>query len=722
MRFISNNIRLATVKSIDYVSGMMTTEWCDQPGPSTGPSVPILQPYAGQKGEGIFVGGQVGMIIAFAMKDETSYTAISIIPTQRVSSFNLSSMAEASYDDSGNPFLKAGEVVISGLESSNLRFDQQGNILLKNHDEEGIFMGNCNDVSHRCSIKKSLPTEYVISKSGIKVDGIIRRDVRFNYFNVCENYLYSPEFEYALEEVGWDPYKDVVYTNKIKRKTNPALVESRSVIYEFSRDWNVGSLEIERKKSAEQKPTDKNQSFVPSNADRNQNRSDVLDLSLANPNELIEYITGTVVDVFGNILDINKNIIPPPKNDNMFLDRVFENIRHSVALSIEMNSRKGHASRTQNKVVLMDGLPDVDAHYNSARDRSRWSIRVDKEGLTSINIPASSETGNIPRLLRSEVSNVINLDENGNPTKGNKEDTSKLVENKKRQDIFLDQVGPGGIDVVDGYDGYLIQNRFGGEEKTIWEVKDGKPFKDKFTEHIQAGTAFHNITKVASVLLEMDINKKSSDFVAILPPVVEPGKPSVSNKIVVTSPLEDDSVVPNGGGRSMALNFDGSLEASIGANTIDRVSMMFDTAGGIVSHIGRDKNGRSSIVQTDGDMVFELGGFDFIGEGSTDNADTRFVGGGLSRTTSLPGDKYQFRSGKLVIRIRRSNVTLDGPNDEEQDNLLIFDDNGLTIKTSGRINFISDQNITLESKAQISLKGETVEIMGRQVTRKPQRV
>jgi hypothetical protein len=155
---------------------------------------------------------------------------------------------------------------------------------------------------------------------------------------------------------------------------------------------------------------------------------------------------------------------------------------------------------------------------------------------------------------------------------------------------------------------------------------------------------------------------------------------------------------------------DGSLEMSIGANTVDRVSLTLDTAGAIVSRLGRDRSGRSIIMQTDGTIAIEVGGFDFVGEGSDDNVDSRFVGRGDDRDAALPKDPNRFKSGKIVIRLRRSNSDSSGPDPDNADSLLILDETGMTIQSAGRLNLLSEMDLTLESKSRIMLEAPKVQI------------
>jgi hypothetical protein len=247
-------------------------------------------------------------------------------------------------------------------------------------------------------------------------------------------------------------------------------------------------------------------------------------------------------------------------------------------------------------------------------------------------------------------------------------------------------------------------------KKTSWIDDDsGKISIQKImNKNIESGTAFHDITQTSWNLIRNNINKKASDIVFEGANSNIPGFRAISKEINVLVQNKKTDEIPNAGGRSAQINLDGSLEMSIGANTIDRVSYVLDTAGSIVHHLGRDKSGRSAIIQTDGEIALEVGGFDFIGESTNDSVDTRFVGRGKSREDTLELDPRQFRSGKIVIKVKRA--TKDGSGPEENDTLLVIDETGITLKTAGRFDIISDQDMSFVSKSKIILDAPKVQI------------
>lgn len=724
----SNTIRLARITDIDHDTGVASTQWLDQ-GSSPGPDIPIPHPYAGLSGEGIFIGLQTGSVIALDMASFERYIPVAIMPSPMSYGDSMSGVDDASFDAMNFPQLEEGDVVLQGIGGGQIRLNADGDLLIKTALNEGFVLGG--DNSHRCSITTNAPVAYVLSQSGLSVNGIVRRDIRIEESEKDYiNFLDDMSSEQVLEEVGLNPQKEVVYntkpsSNQADKKffRNPALIENRNIFFEFGRDWGVGTHQEELDRVTS------NVIAIADSANRGERRTNVLGLSLNSPNELIEEVRGTLVDIFGNLIDINRNIIPPPKGENPtdYLDSALDKMKHTVALHLEINTRKGwlyteEINNTKKAEPLKDA-PNPFSTGNNARDRSRWFVDVDKEGLTKINIPATSETGNVPVLARYETSSTVVTDDKGNPKTEKTSDPKKLYRNEGNKDIFLDQVGPGGIIIMDGEDRPNIVNRLAGEY-TSWGEDTGSANPLELPKYIETGTAFHDITQTALNLLQKSININAFDMVEKEPPTPAAGLPAISSTINPLPPAASTSVAirnpetglledqPNAGGRSLQANFDGSVEMSVGANTVDRVSFTLDTAGALVARLGRDRFGRSVVMQTDGTIALEVGGFDFIGENANDSVDARFVGKGDGRADSLPGDKTRFKSGKIVIKLRRANEAGTGPDDDPNvlEGLLILDETGMTIQSSGRLNLISEMDINIESKSRIQLEAPKVQI------------
>lgn len=222
-------------------------------------------------------------------------------------------------------------------------------------------------------------------------------------------------------------------------------------------------------------------------------------------------------------------------------------------------------------------------------------IDIDKEGQFKINIPASSEKGNVPLLTRYENRSSFDPDDNNNP--------NKLLYNEDNLDIYLDSFAASKIELLD-------DSRKYSEEKGSIKLEDSDgefaPI-DRITEaHIKHGTAHHDIMNTCWALqnnqfLDYQYGTSANLTVDISKiPILED---IVSDTIIVSGPNA------NAGGRSGQINFDGMLEFNIGANTVDRQSLWLDLAGGSVINLGRDKKLRSAVIGADGDVYMQVGSF-----------------------------------------------------------------------------------------------------------------
>jgi len=288
MRYLSsNNIRLAIISEIDYDSGIAYTYWIDQVS-DNGPRIPIPHPYADQNGEGIFIGIKPGSIVALAMIAYERYIPVAILPS--VGNYgDITEKNEIIFDNIGFPNIDNGEIIIHGVTGSQLAFTNDGNVSIVNAFNEGKIISGNIDNSHRCSININSPVEYYISQSGIKVSGLIRRDIRVeNESEQFTDFLKNVNSELIYEEVCRNPSKKISYITNLsdsnKNFRNPPFVEDRKIIFEYGRDWNVGTYDEELPRLQS--------NIVPYNnfEYRRERRGNALSLSLTYPNELIEVI------------------------------------------------------------------------------------------------------------------------------------------------------------------------------------------------------------------------------------------------------------------------------------------------------------------------------------------------------------------------------------------------------------------------------------------------
>ena len=148
----------------------------------------------------------------------------------------------------------------------------------------------------------------------------------------------------------------------------------------------------------------------------------------------------------------------------------------------------------------------------------------------------------------------------------------------------------------------------------------------------------------------------------------------------------------NAGGRSGNINFDGSIELNIGANSSDKQSLWLDTQGGMLGSIGRDFNGVSMGLSLTGDLLVQVGGADVgFNAGPMIGSDPRFS----SKIDPV------WRSGAVDIRVY-------GPKNESDPTIVRIDKDGVTISSPGHINIESNKSLTLKALHSINLEAEAV--------------
>lgn len=575
------------------------------------------------------------------------------------------------------PELELGKFILQSNNDTKITLDTDYNITFGS-DADRIHI---NTNSHFSS--SNIDNEYNFTQASRHVKGVVKRDLvintNFDQNSKLENDNYDP-FYYTI---GMDPTASptsvIVGSNK-----NPAFVEDREIHYEFQYD---SSINDDLTESNLYGTTHSSTVPAPPNLNRRTSRADTLSLTLASPNFLMEVVKGTSVDIFGNILDLNRNPIPVGQGQNTIQagsssDKIQAFLaikaleRKSIAYHFEINARKDLTAANGTLA-----LPNINSNADYSRSRSRFFLDIDKEGQFKMNVPASSETGNIPLLARYENYSTFSADDNGNP--------NQLTFISDDKDIFLDSfAAPLATPVTSGFN-YATAR---GSIKLVDNSgADGAPL-DRITSniigtptHIMHGTVFHDLLQTCYV-------HQNNSFInyqlgtSTVPIVINDQTfPPLTN--VVSDTIIVGGTGANAGGRSGSINFDGSIEVNIGANTVDRQSLWLDTAGGIVANVGRDARGRSAVMSMNGDVYLQIGGFGVSGD---------------QRFPSMNGTK----GGTFDIRVMDNGG---------QCHVIRFDDNGITIMSHGNLQIHSAQNLTLTADHNMTLDAETLTIQERGV-------
>lgn len=607
-------------------------------------------PLAWSGNEGEFLGGypKVGSSVSIVQGHGGQWTIIGYVPSDNVL-LNTNTAYSGSFDNNKLSALKPNRIV--GQVKSGNRFFLDPKIGFQVGSSKNYLHVNPNENI----LSFNLNSKFEITQAGRSISNLIKRDI-FENQNRFNFELDSHNYEKTLYTIGLDP---TIITNNINSNfhvRNPALVENHEIIYEFAHDSYVENDFIESNKYSD--------NTNPLSNNKKELRTDILGLTLEYPNHLIETVKGTVVDSFGNILDLNRSVLPIGKLPTISLkqsqDKIeaYKNIRQqlrkSIAYHFELNARKADDD-------FLSLIPDPNNNTDYKRNQSRFFIDLDKEGQVKLNIPASSETGNLALFSRYENFSVLK----------SKEDDSigpnQFIKSVNSQDIFLDQFGSGSIKLsgsnsdLDGY------------EAPLDRITD-EPFK--------YGTVYHNIVKTCN-----EFQASAAYLQAGMKLVNFDKKNRLNNDWKPLSKVVSDTIIvngenANGGGRSATINADGMISLNVGANTIDRQSMWIDTAGGIVSNIGRDLRGISYAGNYDGDVFIQVGG-----TGIKSSNDSRFK-----------NENDAYRNGTVDIRVQVNG----------QNMIFRMSSEGISIISPGTITMSAQQDIILRSNGNVLLEGEQI--------------
>lgn len=603
-------------------------------------SLPLA--FSGPNGE--FIGGypSIGTSVSVSY-GQGKYYISSYLPTTKV--FNSSTrdlMSEFS----------PGRILIQTQKAANrIVLDPNSGISL------GTSIANEQIDPKRSIWSQNLNTEMSFTAAHRSIKGVIQRDIKENFTrNISSSILDSHEYSDSLANIGMDPSTTISTHTTGSNIRNLPLVENHEIIYEFQNlDNGIGYTndDIEAGLYVSKLLPDR-----PTQILRKDSRTDVFNLNLNNPNHLIEKIEGTAVDIYGNILGLNREILPIGRLDDFSLNKnsnkkdAFTKIRaehrKAIAYHWELNSRK----QTGNDDIMQ--VPDPTTTTDYGRQKSKTFIDFDKEGQFKINFSSSSESGNVSLLTRYETASTYaaNL--------GLITDPNQLIKEGDNRDILHQGFANFATIALKGeLDGHSA------------------PTDIVLGQSINLGTAYHDIRKTIlqhqNTGRERLINYFGPDEIYLNK--IDYVNEVVSEEIIVSGPNS------NAGGRSGTINFDGMIACSIGANTIDRQSLWIDTAGSIIGNYGRDRFGHSYCGTFDGDILLQVGSTGVIG-------DSRFS-----------NENNGIKSGTFDLRI----VTGDG-----QLHIVRIDSKGCFITTPGRMEFSAEQDMIFRSNGNMLLEAKNV--------------
>lgn len=476
-------IEIAKIVNIDYTNGSCDLVFHDITGGER-KTIPYPLPYAG-KGWGILVGPEEGSMVAVGYDRQNRPWILSYRPI--VAYFNS--------DVEGIPFIgvndfpyrrpEAGEVVLQSKSNSAVELNKRGDVRLETVD--GTYFELNKELE--TIIQQSVDT-LTVSEAGVVKTGLVRRDIREesereadalfgNTFGInTAEILFSnvigkdPQYEQQEAEKGsakglYDP-SDLREGIEVTTR-NPALVESHFELEEYA-DSNVGIDEIQL--------TDAQKS-----------------IGKMQVNRLMDIKTGTIVNELGKILRFDYNFGKGNQghgdiykaSKDFFFNKI--NTLRSSVVSEDYEKFISELAKINAGIMFQLLMHTKGADFQGSLESETfrgalWSLLVDKEGLTKLEIPAATnlgdEAGEPGRAGKSLLANL-----NGSMTLGlgkeKSEDTS--VNNvlnsevahstKGRKDRSLTIDAEGNVEMLIGADEEKKQSIMFATDGSI-EAKIGK--------------------------------------------------------------------------------------------------------------------------------------------------------------------------------------------------------------------------------------------------------
>jgi hypothetical protein len=674
-------VRKGTIIGYDQRSNTLQVELTESPAIRGRPfAIPVPHSFPLLQSDGLFIGGLPAKNTTVTLSQSTGgeYHLVGFEPEQ--TSLHLI------------PQLNLGELLLHTTDTSEVMLDTDGNIRIGSPTHYIHAFAGSQQYPSTNLITINFKNENHFTQAYREVGGLVKRDTNINpqaSSFTGDTKLEDDNYDNILAPIGLDPSSTA--NSLVAGPTkNPPFVEHRQLVYEFQYDSEVEDDATEATKYG--RAATNGTIFTTPN--RRQSRSDTMSLSLLEPNFLMEEVKGTVVDIFGNILDLNRLPIPvglsaaltlqpsgtdATKDPSISYTSIRAIERKSIAYHFEVNARKD-----PNQGSIQSTINNDD--YNSKLLRSRFFFDIDKEGQFKLNVPASSETGNIPLLLRPENYSSFATTDNGNPNQTWPVTGSLPV----GQDIFVDsfaapQTSPSGasagFDIISAHGSVSLM-----DASTNTDV--GPPdridqFVNSTTTSIKHGTAYHDILQTCS-LHQNNNTIQSYQLMTMEDPIDTTYIKNLTD--LVSTTIKVAGTGANAGGRSGSINFDGSIEMNIGANTVDRQSLWLDTAGGLVANVGRDRNARSAIMNFDGDVIIQIGGF---GIAATDN---RFTG--INGKSIVDGDGVHV--GTLDLRVFAGGAA----------HMFRVDSTGVTVMTPSTLNLYGATGINMKSDGPIYIDAD----------------
>ena len=569
-----------------------------------------------------------------------------------------------------------------------------------------------------------------------------------------------------LFDIGFWQAQDV---SKISTKIgprNPALSEYRLIINEFATEFGFSGFDKESKKN------DSSSSAIARypNKLRDMESTNSLKLSEA---ELIEIIAGNVADINGIILDLNYNPVyydleSPSFDRDKKLEEAIRKSRRGIGYHFKLstNSKSTDVSTSSKDFVFdidKEGVLKVNIPKSTGTGNIPYVTDVNFEKkqdgrILGISSPNPTIIEKIPVNIRDRKGNIMDAPPPGTIFR----ETGVRFANTANESYFPLSDGSGKktvrVNTTKHHNIYAAAERlisnyvtevhipvsFSREKdlvvagQSLGTLPEIPSDPESYSRHASFEVAYKPV--VTSLDADDPYNKNdiknlfySAVSVSPSAPAISTGgetvvagnvyssddsfQPLISNYFKTESGADGVSVSPEKtfnnvvthGGVSASINLEGSLELSVGKDNVDGKSVVLDTAGALIAWLGKDKNNRSMVFQSDGDVAINIGG-SYNSTGNTSVDPTFNYGRFDLRVNVVDKGFHDSKTNKAKAGVRFAEEP-----GYSSDYLISISEKGLVIsgmKAGAPMVIRNDGPVMMESASdKLILKGMQVEIV-----------
>lgn len=701
-------------------------------------------------------------VIAAYLHDASKETVVivSVLPSnfQKQSNYNEASEYVIDKANGTLPYpgtLADGDVYLSAHTGPRVWMRSNNSLYISTMEGRGLFAMPGPDNSHNLFY---LSNNHSMEGSGGRLSwGRVKRSGDYAQWSTIRDSNTDILRDGKLRDIGFwiaDPISHIS-TNVSKR--NASLSEYKMIINEFSTEFGFSGFDKELEKySNSEIAMQKDPTLL-------RDRESTNSLRLGE-GELIEIIGGNLVDIDGLILDLNYRPIDyglefPNVDTNLKLEEAFRKSRRGIGYHFKLSTNSRSFDRTSS---LKDFIFDIDKEgvlkVNIPMSTSTGNIPyVNNVDFTSESNPRrlkvlpalETKREKIPVNLRNRDGEIVDDKPPGTPNRetgirfenlandsyfsSNSDSANKTVRvnTTKHHNIYAaaerliaNQIKKVHIPVV-----FFKEKSSGGgpdisDDPALYS--NGSSFEVRYKEPKDGATKSNNITDVDNLLYSAvqvgpaapAISTGGDTFVAgISYNQDDKRQPVISNYfktsegddgVRVTSSNNFENIITHGG-VSANINLEGSLELSVGKDNVDNKSIVLDTAGSLIAWLGKDKLGRSAIIQSDGEVLVNIGG--------------------SYTSSSNPNEKATFNPGRFDLRVNvvdkgfydskssrsKSGSRIEDDSPYSSDYIISISENGLVIsgmKAGAPMIIRNDGPLMMESaSSKLTLKGMQVEVV-----------